>query len=128
MLPFKKILCPTDLSDPSFEGFKAAVETAQHFSAELILVHVVSSMPAVAIPDAAPAMDLSLQIQEMVQTAQKEISKLVNTWAKGIRVRPMVVEGNAGLQALFYRQRQMAITEEQLDIVSGYEALESGMP
>ena len=42
MLPFKKILAPTDFSEPSFEGLKAADELARHFSAEVRLVHVVS--------------------------------------------------------------------------------------
>jgi len=36
-----------------------------------------------------------------------------------------IEERLAGLQALFHRQRQMAITEELLDIVAGYEALEN---
>ena len=31
MLPLKKILCPTDFSDPSFEAMKVATELALHF-------------------------------------------------------------------------------------------------
>ena len=45
MLPFKKILHPTDFSEPSYEALKAANELALHFSAELCLVHVVSPIP-----------------------------------------------------------------------------------
>lgn len=100
MLPFKKILCPTDLSDPSYEGLKAAAETAQHFSAELLLVHVVAPIPAIAIPDAPSTMGIPLQIQELVQTAQKELSILINTRTRGIRVKPVVVEGIAAPQIL----------------------------
>jgi hypothetical protein len=33
MFPAKKILCPTDFSDPSFVGLKGANEFAEHFSA-----------------------------------------------------------------------------------------------
>lgn len=45
MIPFKKIVCPTDFSEPSYEGLKRAVELATHFGAELYLVHVVPVMP-----------------------------------------------------------------------------------
>jgi nucleotide-binding universal stress UspA family protein len=41
MLPVKKIISPTDFSDPSYAGVKAADELAAYFSAEMILVHVV---------------------------------------------------------------------------------------
>jgi len=42
MLPIKKIFCPTDFSKPSYEALKVADEMALHFSAELILIHVVT--------------------------------------------------------------------------------------
>jgi nucleotide-binding universal stress UspA family protein len=41
MLPIKKIISPTDFSEPSYAGVKAANELAAQFSAEMILVHVV---------------------------------------------------------------------------------------
>jgi len=41
MLPFRKILCPTDFSEPSLKGVAAADELAAHFGAELVLVTVV---------------------------------------------------------------------------------------
>jgi len=31
MLPFRKILCPTDFSEPSYEAIKVASELASHF-------------------------------------------------------------------------------------------------
>jgi nucleotide-binding universal stress UspA family protein len=34
----KKIVCPTDFSEPSFEALQAAVELARHFAAELIVI------------------------------------------------------------------------------------------
>lgn len=42
MLPIKKILAPTDFSEPSFEGLKAADELTRHFSAEVWLVRLIS--------------------------------------------------------------------------------------
>ena len=41
MLPLRKILCPTDFSEPSYKALEAANELALHFSAALILVYVV---------------------------------------------------------------------------------------
>ena len=45
MLPLKKILWPTDFSEPASEGLKIARELATHFSGEILLVHVVAPLP-----------------------------------------------------------------------------------
>jgi len=37
MLPLKRILCPTDFSEPAFAALQRAEELARHFSAELIV-------------------------------------------------------------------------------------------
>lgn len=42
LFPVKKIMCPTDLSEPSFAGIDAASTIAENQSAELIIVHVVT--------------------------------------------------------------------------------------
>jgi len=46
MLLFKKILCPTDFSEPSYKALKAANELAMEFKSELILIHVLSPIQA----------------------------------------------------------------------------------
>ncbi len=48
MLPIKKIVTTTDFSDPSREGVKTAVELAEAFGAELILVHVLVPLKSAA--------------------------------------------------------------------------------
>jgi nucleotide-binding universal stress UspA family protein len=45
MLPFQKILCPTDFSESSEAALAAAIEMASHFRAALHLVHVVPALP-----------------------------------------------------------------------------------
>jgi nucleotide-binding universal stress UspA family protein len=45
LLPFKKILCPTDFSPCSYLALRNAVELATELKAELCLVHVVSPIP-----------------------------------------------------------------------------------
>ena len=55
MLPIKKILCPTDFSDASYESVRRAAELAVTFSAQLYLVHIVPEIPhpywAIQFPD-----------------------------------------------------------------------------
>jgi len=41
MFPLKRIVCPTDFSEPALEGLRNAIELAEKFEAELIVVHVV---------------------------------------------------------------------------------------
>lgn len=45
MLPFHRVLCPTDFSEASQAALDAATEMAAHFGAQLHLVHVVPAVP-----------------------------------------------------------------------------------
>ena len=51
MLPLKKILCPTDFSEPSYAALDHAIELAAHFDAELCLLHIVPFLNAPFTPD-----------------------------------------------------------------------------
>jgi universal stress protein A len=95
MFPIKKMLCPTDFSEPSQEGLKAANEWAKHFSAEVILVHVVSPIhPYPAPPDGA-GFDVSLYIQETVTAAQKTVDEYAKKkFSSDLKVRTVVLQGN----------------------------------
>jgi nucleotide-binding universal stress UspA family protein len=102
MLPVKKILCPTDFSEPSFEGLKAADELASHFSAELFLVHVIASVPvasASSFPGGAGAptgFDIAAYQKELEEAAKKKLQEVVkNKTSKELKVRPMLTEGAA---------------------------------
>jgi nucleotide-binding universal stress UspA family protein len=77
MLPFKKILYPTDFSEASYEALKAANELALHFSTELYLVHVVSPNPiAEASTDFSGTADLSV-LEEMETSAKNLLQGIV---------------------------------------------------
>ncbi len=45
MLPIKRILCPTDFSEPSYAALKIAAELAGHFKAALDVLHVTAPVP-----------------------------------------------------------------------------------
>jgi len=55
MLSFRKILCPTDFSDPSLEALKIANELALHFSSLFYVVHVIPPVPEIFTPTPTPA-------------------------------------------------------------------------
>lgn len=75
MLPVKRILVPTDFSDPAREAFKTALELAQHFSAQLLLVHVVPPLPVPYEPmvSPAPAFDITAYLQELVTASEQTL-------------------------------------------------------
>ena len=72
MLPLKKILIPTDFSEPAREALKTAGEFAQHFSAQLLLVHVVPPVPVPYQPliSPAPVFDTTSYLQELIKASQ----------------------------------------------------------
>lgn len=79
MLPVKRILCPTDFSEPSLAALETACELAQHFGAELKVLHVIaytppfpSDMVVVAVPNYYPTdterrAEAEQQIAQLVQ-------------------------------------------------------------
>jgi len=86
MLPFKKILVPTDFSDPALEALKGAVELAQHFSASLLLVNIVPPIPVptrpiagsnLAEPGLSPAFDVTSYLMELTESAKVGLQELV---------------------------------------------------
>lgn len=101
MLPIRKIVCPTDFSEPSYEAVKVADELASHFSAELVLVHVVAPVPMYPTPVAPEASPSSAGIvasyqQEMEVYAKKSLDQVVQQrLTKGIKSRTKVCLGDA---------------------------------
>ena len=93
MLPIKKILCPTDFSEPSYEAVKAANELALHFSAEVVLVHVIN--PIHFIPD--PSMGAYIPTYEtgMEARAKKQFRDVVQErLSEEVKSCTIVAHGN----------------------------------
>jgi nucleotide-binding universal stress UspA family protein len=93
VLPIKKIVCPTDFSDPAYEGLKAATEMAEHFQAELILVNVISPVPVVS--GAAPiGFHLPTVMSEMQAAAEKSMTNLISKRVpKAVQTRSIIIQG-----------------------------------
>ncbi len=95
MLPITKILCPTDFSQPSYEALEAAKELALHFSAELILMNVVTPIPVVPASPDPTGVDLSGYQLEMVGFAKESMETLLKERIPPeITARHMVFQGN----------------------------------
>lgn len=113
MLPFKKILCPTDFSEPSYEALKVANEWALHFSSELFVVHVVAPVPLVP---AAPTVPVTFNVleyqQELEISSRKTLEGLVKKRVpEKIWVRTIVVLGDPADQIV------KIADEEKVDLI-----------
>jgi universal stress protein A len=95
MLPLKKILCPTDFSQPSLQGLETAGELAAHFSAGLLLVHVVPPLPLLVPGSLAdPSYDLSNYQKELRTSAEERLEELIKERFPGQgQVAAVVKEG-----------------------------------
>jgi universal stress protein A len=110
MLPFKKILIPTDFSDPALEALKTAGELAQHFTAALLVVNIVPPVPVptrpiagstVAEPGFSPAFDLTSYLLELTDAAQEGLENLVKEHVpQGISVQLSVSSGQPDLEII----------------------------
>lgn len=102
MLPFRKILCPTDFSQPSFEALKVVNELAVHFSAEVFLVHVVAPIPRLSaleppeVPGGPYDFNIPLHLEKLEEEASSRLSQIVDKRiSKGLQVHKIVVHGRA---------------------------------
>jgi nucleotide-binding universal stress UspA family protein len=95
MLPIKKIISPTDFSELSDLGLKAAIELAEHFSSELLVVHVVAPLSAAAT-SAAPAAHYLPEVMESIrQNAESLLSeKMEKMVPANLRSKSILLEGS----------------------------------
>jgi nucleotide-binding universal stress UspA family protein len=96
MIPFKKILVPTDFSDPSYEALKLANELALHFGSELYVIHVVPLVPGTPSTTDPVAFNVPLYQQGLQMSYKDLLNEVIEKWvSKELWVRPMTLQGNA---------------------------------
>jgi nucleotide-binding universal stress UspA family protein len=87
MLPIKRILVPTDFGDCSTPALRLAVELADKFGAELVLLHVVQdlalAMPDAVMPTPVPGPDLG----QLIEAGKTGLANLIEREQLG-RLRP----------------------------------------
>ena len=111
MLPFKKILCPTDFSEPGCEGVKAAGEVASRFEAELILMHVVGAIPALDTPAGISTFDIAAYQRELTASAETFLEQRKAEVPESVPVRTLVTHGDAGHEIV------RVAKEEDVDLI-----------
>jgi nucleotide-binding universal stress UspA family protein len=97
MLPIKKIVCPTDFSEPSLAALETACELAKHFDAELRILHVIpftppfpTDMVVVAAPSYYPS------DSERIEEAHRQVANLIeHRVPREVRALPEVEMGHA---------------------------------
>lgn len=108
MLKVKKILCPTDFSEGSYKALEIACGYADHFAAELLLVHVVVPVPTtMAGPETAMAFDVSSYEDHLLKTSEKHIKKVAENKVHGeINVKPMILRGDPADQIIRIAEKE----------------------
>ncbi|OYT73715.1 MAG: universal stress protein UspA [Armatimonadetes bacterium JP3_11] len=108
-LPFKKILAPTDFSNPSYSALDMAVELAEHFNAELHLLHVVPPLHVVPVP---VNVEVPLYETEMRAAAERSMQELVEQRIpKSLTVFASVVWGDPADEIIAYQK------EKDIDLI-----------
>ena len=128
MLPLNKIICSTDFSDPSFEGLNAANELADHFGAQVILLHAIAPMPAMAGAGAPTGFHIPPVLKDMEGKAAEELERMkAEKLNKSKDTRTMVIFGKPADEIVRIAE------EEKADIIviathgqSGWKRLISG--
>jgi universal stress protein A len=102
LLPFKKILCPTDFSEPSLKALQYGMELALHFAAELHIVHVIAPVPPqypYPTPPFISGYDLAAYQQELAVSAENALKELVaQKVSPQVRTLITVVSGDAATE------------------------------
>lgn len=96
IFPIKKILSPTDLSEPSYTGIAAASAIAKNQSAELIIIHVVTPLFRGGAVDSPTNFNVKEYYDEMRDIAEQNLEKhLQEQISKGVTARTIITFGNA---------------------------------
>ena len=77
MLPIKKIIVPADFSEPSRDGLRQACELAEHFGAELLVVHVNAPVPIIPAGHGAVPFNVEGYRQEVEKVSKTRLEEFV---------------------------------------------------
>jgi nucleotide-binding universal stress UspA family protein len=101
VLPIRKILCPTDFSDPSYRSLSVACELAEHFSAAICVLHVVAPIPTVAANVGPSAFNINTYQFELENDAKEMLQKVIGEKVpESVTASAIVSHGNAAEKIL----------------------------
>jgi nucleotide-binding universal stress UspA family protein len=112
LFPLRKIINPTDFSEPSRRGTETAVKLAETFQTELILVHAVTPLPVIAESSGAAGYHLPTVIEDLEQQARDAMDRLVASLVpRQIPIRSAIRHGKPA------REIVRCAAEESADLV-----------
>jgi len=94
MLPIRKILCPTDFSEPACKAIVAAGELAEAFSSSVILLHVVHAIPVVDSPTGLSGFDVAGYQNELAAGAQRSLEERRDRIPESVETQLLVTHGD----------------------------------
>ncbi|HOG16299.1 MAG TPA: universal stress protein [Syntrophales bacterium] len=106
MLPFRKILHPTDFSAPSLVALEAAKELAAQFSAELSVVHVVSAVPLLPVMEGTSSFDVETYQAELIACSRQALDDLIRKHFPNGGVRSDLLHGNPADQIVRIAEKE----------------------
>ncbi len=71
MKQIRKILCPVDFSEPSESALSTAVDLAEHYSAEVVLMHAVNDIDPMPSPSYTLTPQMVEQIPQLMEQMQE---------------------------------------------------------
>ena len=106
MLPLKKLLCPTDFSEPAREALKVAVEFVLHFGAQLSLVNVVPMLPVLP-RDPNYAFKVPQYEQMLNADAEERLNELIKEVTTPItNIRTILGHGDAASEIIRIAEKE----------------------
>ena len=115
---FSKILAPTDFSDDSKLALTYAVELAQKFSAEIVVVHVDQPLAPVMVSELNPGLDVGTMNRIAEEQRMLALRELEQTTAR-LREQNIKVRGLMRVGAPFLEILNAAVSENADLIVMG---------
>ena len=108
MLPLKKILIPTDFSEPFYDALSMTKKMAMHFSSEIIVMHVVPSLPPFAPPPKdEPEFNVMAYVKNLHESAEKSIREVIaKKIGKKLKTRALVAHGDVAEKIAGYAQKE----------------------
>ena len=104
MFPFKKILCPTDFTEPALCNLKLANEMAQKFGSEITVLNVHKTpqvMPATRLEAPDIAFDYSEHEKQTVRNAEEAMAKVKkNIFGEDVKTQLVVCIGKPSHEIL----------------------------
>lgn len=96
MLPFRRLVCPLDFSEPSQKALQAAIELAAEFGAQLLFVHVIPpAAPGIPADPTYTFVELEAYEKSLRVNAEEQLTLAAQQLPAGLRSRNLIGTGDA---------------------------------